>query len=119
MLEVGVIHPSTSPYSLPVVMVLKKEGTWCMCPNFLALNKFTIKNKFLILIFYNLLVEIHRVNFFTKLSLHLGYHQIRMKVEDIPNIASTFQSLMNKILKHFLCNFVIVFFDDILIYSKK
>jgi hypothetical protein len=58
LLEARVIHPSTSPYSL-VIMVLKKEGNWHMCPNFCALNKLMIKDKFPILVIDDLLDELH------------------------------------------------------------
>jgi hypothetical protein len=59
LLEAGVIHPMTSPYSSPMVMVLKKEGTWRMCPYFQALNKLMIKDKFHIPIIDDLLDELH------------------------------------------------------------
>jgi hypothetical protein len=72
LLEVGVIHPSTNPYSSPIVMVLKKEGTWCMCPDFHALNKLTIKDKFPIPFIDDLLDELSGDQYFTKLDLFLA-----------------------------------------------
>jgi hypothetical protein len=86
LLNAGINHPSTSPYSSPVVMVLNKEGSWRMCPNFHALNKLTIKDKFPIPIIDDLLDEFSGAQFFTKLDLHLGYHQIRMKEAGIPRM---------------------------------
>jgi hypothetical protein len=127
LLDAGVIHHSTSPYSSPVVMILKKEGTRCMCLDFNALNKLTIKDKFLIPIIDDLLDELSGAQYFTKLDLHSSYHQIRMKEVGIPkmtfqtheghcellvmyfgmcNAPSTFQSLMNHVFRPFLHHFV-------------
>jgi len=77
-LDFGIIKPRQSNFSSPVVMAMKNDGSWHMCPNYRKFNKMTIQDNFRISIIHELLYELHGSILFTKLDVHLRYHQIRM-----------------------------------------
>jgi hypothetical protein len=140
LLEKGFIRPSSSPWGCPAIFVKKKDQTLRMCVDYRPLNEVTIKNKHPLPGIDILFDQLNGERVFSKIDLRSGYHQIRIRPEDIPKTAFTtryrlfiylvmsfrlmnapahFTYLMNSVFMPELDKFVVVFIDDILIYSKN
>ncbi|GJV87873.1 putative reverse transcriptase domain-containing protein [Tanacetum coccineum] len=140
LLEKGFIRPSSLPWGAPVLFVKKKDGSFRMCIDYRELKKLTVKNHYPLPRIDDLFDQLQGSSVYSKIDLRSGYHQLRIREEDIPitafqtryghyefqvtpfgltNAPAVFMDLMNRACKTYLDKFVIVFIDDILIYSKS
>jgi hypothetical protein len=138
--EARYIHPSSSPWGASVLFVQKKDGSQRMCVDYRSLNDDIVKNKYLLPCIEDLFDQMRGARVFSKIDLRSGYHQIKIRPSDIPkttfstryglyeftvmsfgltNAPAYFMNLMNKVFMEYLDKFVMVFIDDILIYSKN
>ncbi|KAJ0588955.1 putative nucleotidyltransferase, Ribonuclease H [Helianthus annuus] len=139
LLDKGFIKPSFSPWGAPVLFVKKKDGSFRMCIDYRKLNKLTTKNRYPLPRIDDLFDQLQDSSFYSNIDLRSGYHQLRIQEESNPktafrtryghyeflvmpfgltNVPAVFMDLMNRVCKPYLDKFVIVFIDDILIYSK-
>nr|GEU53340.1 putative reverse transcriptase domain-containing protein [Tanacetum cinerariifolium] len=140
LIDRGFIQPSTSPWGAHVIFVKKKYGSFRMCIDYWELNKLTIKNRYPLPRIDDLFDQLQGLNVYSKINLRSGYHQLRVRDEDIlktafrtryrhykfqvipfglTNAPAVFMDLMNRVCKPYLDKFVIVFIYDILIYSRN
>jgi hypothetical protein len=140
LLEKGFIHPSSSPWGAPVIFVPKKNGTQRLCVNYRALNEVTIKNKYPLPRFDDMFDQLLSARVFSKIDPRSGYHQLKIRECDIPktafilryglyeytvmsfgltNALAYFMYLMNKVFMEYLDKFIVVFINDILVYSRS
>jgi hypothetical protein len=140
LLDNGWVEPSTSPYGAPIIFAPKKDGTWRMCVDYRRLNEITIKNAYPLPRIDELLDQLGGAKVFSIIDLQSGYHQVRIKPADrektafhtpfgafqytvmpfgLCNAPATFQALMNDVFRKHLRKFVLVYLDDILVYSRS
>ena len=138
-LNKGFIRPSFSPWGASILFVKKKDGSFRMCIDYRELNKFTIKNHYPLPWIDDLFDQLQGASYFSKIDLRSDYHHLKVREEDIPkttfrtrygqykfvvmpfgltNAPTAFMDLMSRVCRPFLDNFMIIFIDDILIYSQ-
>ena len=139
LLDKGFIRPSVSPWGAAILFVKKKDGTLRMCIDYRKINKVTVKNKYPLPRIEDLFDQLRGASVFSKIDLRSGYYQLRVKEDDVPkttfrtryghyeflvmpfgltNASAAFMDLMNRVFRPYLDQFVVVFIDDILVYSK-
>ena len=140
LLDKGFIRPSTSPWGAPVLFAKKKDKTLRLCINYRQLNRLTIKNRYPLPRINDLFDQLRGAHVYSKIDLRTGYHQLRVRETDIPkaafrtryghfeftmmplgltNAPAPFVDLMHRVFQLYLDQFVVVFVDDMLIYSQS
>ena len=140
LLDKGFIRPNVSPWGAPVLFVKKNDGTLRMCIDYRHINKVTVKNKYLLPIIEDLFYQLKGASIFSKIDLRSRYYQLRVKDANVPmttfrtryghyeflvmlfgltNAPAAFMDLMIMVFRPYLDKFVVVFIDDILVYSKN
>ena len=139
LLDKGFILPSVSPWGAPILFVKKKYSNLRMYIDYWQINKVTVKNKYLFPIIEDLFDQLRTTSVFSKIDLRSGYYQLRVKEVDVPktafrtrygdyeflvipfgstNASAAFMDFMNRVFRPYFDQFVVVFIDDILVYSK-